>query len=79
MRPDDGARDPNILGGAEGARDPLTFGGRGVLEGDDVAESSMDVLGVTVGVTDGLIDGLIEADGETDGDTYGSNHSQDGV
>jgi hypothetical protein len=53
----------------------LTFGGRGVLEGDDVAESSMEVLGVAVGVTDGLI----EADGETDGDTYGSNHSQDGV
>lgn len=79
VRPDDGARDPNILGGADGARDPLTLAGRGDLEGDGVADSSIDVEGVTVAVTEGVTDALIDADGETDGVTYGSNHSQEGV
>ena len=49
-----GARDPRILGAGVGARDPLTFAGRGVFEGvAEGATAEAVAVGVGVGVTEG--------------------------
>lgn len=51
---DYGLRDPRIFGIGVGARDPLTFGGRGVLlEEGEGAGTELEGEGEDVGVTEG--------------------------